>query len=156
MSAAVPCSVEDAISAVAQLLGDLLIHGADGRGVDLGQCLLEPRLTALEPDAEDDDDDHDAAGRGGRVAVTIARDDEGMTVLEISDDGPGVPIEHRGDVFRLGFSTKSDDRQRGYGLTLVARVVERRGGTIDLSPAALGGARFVVRLPVRDLAGAAR
>lgn len=98
----------------------------------------------------------DAAGRGGRVAVTIARDDEGMTVLEISDDGPGVPIEHRGDVFRLGFSTKSDDRQRGYGLTLVARVVERRGGTIDLCPAALGGARFVVRLPVRDLAGAAR
>jgi two-component system CitB family sensor kinase len=89
----------------------------------------------------------DAAGRGGHVSVAIAQGPEGETVVSVEDDGPGVPIEHRGDVFRLGYSTKSADRQRGYGLTLVARIVERRGGTIGLSPAAIGGARFAVRLP---------
>lgn len=95
----------------------------------------------------------DAAGRGGHVGVAIDRDAGGDTLVRVDDDGPGVPMEHRGDVFRLGYSTKSDDRQRGYGLTLVARIVERRGGTVELSPAAAGGARFAVRLPAAERAG---
>lgn len=96
----------------------------------------------------------DAAGRGGHVTVTIQRDEHGETVIIVEDDGPGVPIENRGDVFRLGYSTKSDDRQRGYGLTLVARIVERRGGGVELAPAAIGGACFAVRLPAAHPAGA--
>ncbi|WP_228479700.1 ATP-binding protein [Microbacterium abyssi] len=95
----------------------------------------------------------DAAGRGGHVSLAIERDAGGGTVIRVEDDGPGVPIEHRGDVFRLGYSTKSDDRQRGYGLTLVARIVERRGGAVELSPATTGGARFSVRLPATEHAG---
>ncbi len=96
----------------------------------------------------------DAAGRGGHVIISIAQTEDGGIRICVEDDGPGVPMERRGDVFRLGYSTKSDDRQRGYGLTLVARVVERLGGSIDLSPADSGGARFTVRMPASALVAA--
>lgn len=93
----------------------------------------------------------DAAGRGGHVVISIAQTEDGGIRICVEDDGPGVPMERRGDVFRLGYSTKSDDRQRGYGLTLVARVVERLGGSIELSPADNGGARFTVRISAAAL-----
>ena len=96
----------------------------------------------------------DAAGRGGHVIISIAQTEDGGIRICVEDDGPGVPMERRGDVFRLGYSTKSDDRQRGYGLTLVARVVERLGGSIDLAPADSGGARFTVRMPASALVAA--
>lgn len=95
----------------------------------------------------------DAAGRGGLVSVAIAQDEQNI-LITVEDDGPGVPLDRRGDVFRLGFSTKSDDRQRGYGLTLVARIVERRGGVVELALSAHGGARFHVSIPAVKLAGA--
>lgn len=98
----------------------------------------------------------DAAGQGGHVRIALAQGDDQDVHVVVEDDGPGVPLERRGDVFRLGFSTKPDDRQRGYGLTIVARIVERRGGTIDLGPSAAGGARFTVRLPAVQHAGTAR
>lgn len=96
----------------------------------------------------------DAAGRGGHVIISIEQSADGGIVISVEDDGPGVPMERRGDVFRLGYSTKADDRQRGYGLTLVARVVDRLRGSVELSPADGGGARFTVRIPVTALAEA--
>jgi len=93
----------------------------------------------------------DAAGRGGHVTISIEQTDDDGIRIRVEDDGPGVPMERRGDVFRLGYSTKTDDRQRGYGLTLVARVVDRLGGSVELSPADSGGARFTVRIPASAL-----
>ena len=98
----------------------------------------------------------DAAGQGGHVSIALTQDDDHDVHVVVEDDGPGVPLERRGDVFRLGFSTKPDDRQRGYGLTIVARIVERRGGSIDLGPSPAGGARFTVRLPAVQHAGTPR
>lgn len=96
----------------------------------------------------------DATGRGGRIGVRIAQDAEGAVSVEVDDDGPGVPLAHRGDVFRLGYSTKQGRQQRGYGLTIVSRIVDRRGGRIDISPGPHGGARFRVRLPQAAAVGA--
>lgn len=96
----------------------------------------------------------DAAGRGGHVVISIEQNEDGGIRISVEDDGPGVPMERRGDIFRLGYSTKTDDRQRGYGLTLVARIVDRLGGSIELSPADSSGTRFTVRIPASALAGA--
>lgn len=89
----------------------------------------------------------DAAGRGGTVAITIAQGEDETIHVTVEDDGPGIPLDRRGDVFRLGFSTKDDHRQRGYGLTLVARIVQRRNGTVTLMPSSRGGAQFHVSMP---------
>jgi two-component system CitB family sensor kinase len=71
-------------------------------------------------------------------------------VLEVADSGPGIPPEAADDVFEHGFSTKEagPDRPRGIGLALVARIVRRLGGTVEVVPRA-PGTLFRVSLPAR-------
>ncbi|MDQ2848010.1 MAG: sensor histidine kinase [Actinomycetota bacterium] len=80
-----------------------------------------------------------------RVTVTITEGDR--LRLEVSDNGPGVPQCDVQRIFSDGFSTKASrgDRRRGIGLALVRRLLNRRGGTIELTPG--DGACFTVELP---------
>jgi two-component system OmpR family sensor kinase len=75
-----------------------------------------------------------------------------MAVLEVSDDGPGVPAVHAPRVFeRLYRADSSRTRGRGggsgLGLSIVAAIVHGHGGWVELDPAASGGATFRVLLP---------
>ncbi|MEU9235686.1 sensor histidine kinase [Streptomyces subrutilus] len=79
---------------------------------------------------------------GGRIAVTVRREGEGI-LLRVADSGPGLPAGV--DVFRRGWSGKGEDR--GLGLALVRQVAQRHGGTADASSGPSGGAEFTVRLP---------
>lgn len=88
----------------------------------------------------------DAAGRGGHVLLRIRGGVEGIQVV-VDDDGPGIPVENRAEIFALGYSTKAAATQRGYGLTLVARIVERLGGSVEVQDSPAGGARVIVALP---------
>ena len=60
----------------------------------------------------------------------------------------GVDPRVAGRIFGQGFSTKRDTTGfgRGYGLDLVRRTVTSRGGTIEVGPSALGGARFAFEM----------
>ncbi|RTL64866.1 MAG: sensor histidine kinase [Pseudonocardiaceae bacterium] len=73
------------------------------------------------------------------IAVTLADEAAGRTI-EVRDTGPGIPSSVRAEVFTRGWSTKRSEpgRPRGIGLALVARVVARLGGTIDVTDAAPG------------------
>ena len=67
------------------------------------------------------------------VAVSLTPGADGGIVLEVSDSGPGVPIDRREQVFQQGFSTKPADAQgRGIGLALVRSVVTGVGGSVTL------------------------
>ncbi|MFG2951748.1 sensor histidine kinase [Streptomyces adustus] len=97
------------------------------------------------------------AAQGGtpaRVTVTV-RGDARELVLCVSDTGAGVDPAHAELVFRRGFSTKPSGPQgRGLGLALVQQAVTRHEGSLSVAEADGGGARFVVRLPLRTSAGA--
>lgn len=85
------------------------------------------------------------------VRVTLAR--HGNTaVMEVVDDGPGVPEADRERIFqrfvRLDDARSRDDGGAGLGLAIVRDVVGRHGGSIRVEAGAPGGARFVVELPV--------
>jgi two-component system CitB family sensor kinase len=71
--------------------------------------------------------------------------------IRVTDSGPGIPEGARADIFEPGYSTK--DRvgpgARGVGLSLVKRLLDRRGGSIIVGDAEGGGAVFDVLLPVR-------
>ncbi len=133
---------------------------AHERGVEL---VTDPDAE-VEPDGTTDvvtvlgnllDNAVDAAGAGGTVRVSLAR--QGATaVVRVSDDGPGVPAAERERIFEPGVSTKSGRRTRGIGLTLVRQVVTRRGGTICVEDAPGGGACFVVTLPPPRIAATSR
>jgi len=85
-----------------------------------------------------------------KVAVSL-REEGDDVVLDVSDDGPGIPVPDRGRVFerfvRLDDARARDDGGSGLGLAIVRKIVETSGGAVQVSDATLGGARFTVRLP---------
>ncbi|MEV5429787.1 sensor histidine kinase [Streptomyces sp. NPDC052701] len=94
------------------------------------------------------------AAQGGvrpRVTVTALTEGDAELVLRVCDTGPGVDPAHAEAVFRRGFTTKpSGPGGRGLGLALVRQAATRHGGSLTVAGAAGGGARFEVRLPLRD------
>jgi signal transduction histidine kinase len=71
--------------------------------------------------------------------------------LEIGDDGPGIPVERRSEVFerfaRLDPSRSRSQGGSGLGLAIVQSVVKAMGGSIAVGDSSLGGASFVVFWP---------
>ncbi|WP_433783015.1 ATP-binding protein [Actinomycetospora sp. CA-101289] len=88
------------------------------------------------------------AGRGGTVELDVHAAD-GAVVVRVADDGPGLADPDA--AFTPGWSTKEGDgSRRGLGLALVRRVVDRRGGRLDVGAGPDGrGTVFTVTLPVR-------
>ena len=93
---------------------------------------------------------------GGAIALRLSRED-GCVLIEVQDNGPGVPAELRGAVFERFRQVEGDSRRRyggtGLGLAIVKDFVELHGGTVALTEAAGGGALFSVRLPLAAPAG---
>ncbi|PQA47691.1 ATP-binding protein [Amnimonas aquatica] len=89
----------------------------------------------------------------GEVRATVRRDGE-WAVLTVEDDGPGIPEESRERIFEP-FTRLDDSRTRstggyGLGLSIVSRIVYWFGGRIHVDTSErLGGARFVMRWPIR-------
>jgi signal transduction histidine kinase len=78
-----------------------------------------------------------------RVDVTV-RAAGTRFVLDVADDGPGVPPELCERLFEFGVTGGGGS---GIGLALARTVVESCGGSVDLAPSTTG-ARFVVELPL--------
>ncbi len=90
----------------------------------------------------------------GRVIVRGQRAD-GQIQIVVEDDGPGVPAAARERVFDPYFTTKIDGT--GLGLAIVKKVVVEHNGAIAVQRSErLGGAAFVMTLPVSPLADSAR
>jgi PAS domain S-box-containing protein len=84
------------------------------------------------------------SGRG-HIAIAIAQRDE-QCIIEIRDDGPGIPPDLRERVFEPFFTTKA--RGGGLGLPIARRTAELHGGTLTLTCPDSGGAIFTLTLPV--------
>lgn len=88
---------------------------------------------------------------GGRVRVRLLRDGP-EAVIEVADSGIGVAEADRGRVFQR-FWRADPARSRvsgglGIGLAVVREIAERHGGSVGVHPSDLGGASFVIRLPL--------
>ena len=86
-----------------------------------------------------------------KVRFTVAAD-AGTATVVVEDDGDGIPEPERSRVFerfvRLDASRDRGSGGSGLGLSIVQEVVRGHGGTVEVDESPLGGARFVVRLPV--------
>jgi two-component system NtrC family sensor kinase len=94
----------------------------------------------------------DATPAGGRIRLSTGSD-AGRARLELSDTGVGIAAEHLARIFDPFFSTK--EKGTGLGLSVVYGIVERHGGTIDVSSEPGRGTRFRILLPAAAPAGAA-
>lgn len=80
----------------------------------------------------------DHAGNQGSIVVRVACD----RVIEICDDGPGIPEAERERVFEPFHRLKPRDRGAGLGLNLVLQIVQRHGAQIRILTSPSGGACF--------------
>ncbi len=83
----------------------------------------------------------------GTVAFRTFRDGN-CVVLEVADDGPGIPAEHRKQLFDPFFSTKKNGT--GLGLWIVYRLVESMRGVIEVESEPGRGTLFLVTLPTLE------
>ena len=92
------------------------------------------------------------AERHASSTVTFElRERDGRCELVVADDGPGIPVEHREQVFKR-FTRLDEARSRnhggaGLGLAIVQDILDRHAGSVAVTSAAPSGARFVVDLP---------
>src|SRR5262249_5322867 len=93
-------------------------------------------------------------GRGGTLLGSGCREGEGGR-SEGRDDGPGLAPEGVARGLQPLPTQKAAGRGTGLGLAISRRIAGEHGGSLEAGPAAEGGARFVLRLPIDGGARAA-
>ena len=87
---------------------------------------------------------------GGRVRI-LTRSSDAWGEIQIEDSGPGIPPEDEERIFLPGHTSwTTGARGEGHGLALAREAVERNDGDLRLVNGDLGGAAFIVRLPLAD------
>jgi signal transduction histidine kinase len=74
-----------------------------------------------------------------------------IVVVDVVDNGPGVPADLTDRIFNPFFTTKAEGT--GLGLAIVRKIVDAHDGRIDLSSSADTGTRFRITLPITNSAG---
>ncbi len=88
----------------------------------------------------------DAVDGAGTVRIITRRTGDHL-VVEVGDDGPGVPVELQNRVFEPFFTTKDVGKGTGLGLDVVHRIVTNHRGQVRMQSSP-GDTRFEVRLPI--------
>jgi PAS domain S-box-containing protein len=89
---------------------------------------------------------------GGRISVRVEHT-AARAVLEVADDGPGIPPEAREHLFEPFFTLRRQGRGSGLGLAVVYSIVSAHDGEVDVLSVPGEGARFIVRLPLGEVSG---
>lgn len=88
---------------------------------------------------------------GGRVEVSVAAA-AGEAVIAVEDTGPGIDPRDAGRIFepfvRLDAARDRESGGSGLGLAIARSIVVAHRGTLEVERPALGGSRFMIRLPV--------
>jgi signal transduction histidine kinase len=92
----------------------------------------------------------DAMGGKGELRVRTYRDD-GCVVVEIADNGPGIPEDVQPHIFEPFFTTKGVGQGTGLGLDTVQRIVRKHNGSVQVDSEP-GDTRFQISLPLADAA----
>ncbi len=91
------------------------------------------------------------ASGNARVLIRLTREDE-YWLIDVDDNGPGIPESMRASVFDPYVTTK--DSGTGLGLAIAKKIVIEHGGTIGATTNQWGGARLRMALPVAGTAAA--
>ena len=94
---------------------------------------------------------NNAARFAEHVTVNATRQN-GALIVEVEDDGPGIPEAEREDVFRpfyrIDHARNQDSGSTGLGLAIARDIARIHGGDIALSRSPLGGLKAVLKVPV--------
>lgn len=143
------------LAAIVSCVLEELVAAAQRRQIDLGAELGETAcvmgsatlLTALVTNLVDNAIRY--TQEGGRVTATCWEEDDEV-VLQVIDNGPGIPAEARAHVFERFYRGATDAEGTGLGLSIVREIAHSHGGSVALKPAAEhAGLMVSVHLPRR-------
>lgn len=120
----------DSSTIQADVAGSLELYADD---VQLEQLLVNILLNASQ-----------ASPAGGTIRLHAESDEEDI-LIQVADEGPGIPDEIRAHIFDPFYTTKA--RGTGLGLPICRRIVEAHGGTITIESPNGGGTQVSIRLP---------
>lgn len=90
-------------------------------------------------------------GEGGKVWIRAKKGDDSFFLMEVEDNGPGIPPEDRERIFerfyRVDKARSRDSGGAGLGLAIVKHLVELHGGQIRVESLPLGGSKFKLSFP---------
>jgi signal transduction histidine kinase/CheY-like chemotaxis protein len=113
-----------------------LVHGDPGHLQQVLMNLVGNAQQAIEQ-----------TGRGGTIRLRTKRIGDRRVLLEVADDGPGIPQAILARIFDPFFTTKPAGVGTGLGLAIVLSVVREHGGKVNVSSPPQGGAVFHIELP---------
>lgn len=108
----------------------------EGHASKINQVLLNLLANAVQ-----------ACSPGGHVVVRT-RVEHDHAVLEVADDGSGIPPEHLPRIFEPFFTTRAVGEGKGLGLAISYGIVREHGGTIEVDTSVGRGSTFRVKLPL--------
>ena len=89
------------------------------------------------------------AKRRGRLTIRTRSDSaRGRVIIEIADDGPGIPEQHLTRIFDPFFTTKEVGKGTGLGLSLSYGIIKEHAGNIYARSRLGEGSTFVIELPI--------
>ena len=87
-----------------------------------------------------------ASGTEGRIELWAGQVSNKTLLIQISDNGPGIPVDALEHVFDPFYTTRANGT--GLGLAVLASVVQQHGGTVHAANRVGGGAEFSILLPI--------
>jgi len=93
----------------------------------------------------------DAVGKGGAIGIKTSQNagNGRNVVIEIADNGPGIPKEILGRIFDPFFTTKNSQEGTGLGLSISYSIMEKLGGGISVASEENEGTTFTITLPIK-------
>ncbi|MCP5381554.1 MAG: histidine kinase [Kordiimonadaceae bacterium] len=110
----------------------------EGLEISADREMLEQMLINLIKNAEQALKGHENA----RVEISAKLNKRGRIVIEVSDNGPGIPDDLAAKIFVPFYTTKRDGS--GVGLALTRQVMIAHGGSVSLAKTEGGGATFIL------------
>ncbi|WP_167611371.1 ATP-binding protein [Maribellus sediminis] len=89
------------------------------------------------------------AGYKPMVSISTAREN-GLAVIRVKDNGPGIPDSIKEKIFQPFFTTKPTGQGTGLGLSLSYDIVKAHGGTLEITSADKNGTEFSINLPIQS------
>lgn len=83
----------------------------------------------------------------GRIQVKSYKKD-GWIIVEVADNGSGIPESIRGEIFQTFFTTKKKGEGTGLGLSISKSIIEEKhGGSLDFTSVEGEGTTFIIKIP---------
>jgi signal transduction histidine kinase len=151
----VPLNVEDVISSAARLLShqsrgekiNIQVQSAQNLQPVLGDAgQLQQAVIALATNAVD------AMPFGGVLKIS-ARNEGSFVLIEVCDNGIGIPSENLPKIFEPFFTTKEIGRGTGLGLAVCYGILTEHGGSLDVQSTVGVGTTFTISLPAANQNG---